>query len=109
MVKLSSLGDVVHSLPAAIDMHTALPGIQIDWVVEEAFVSLVRLNPDVRDVIPFALRRWRKSLLKAETRAEMRAFWRRLREQRTHARVAGVTAGEAAGVYKPAQLHGRSG
>ncbi|MFM7801570.1 MAG: lipopolysaccharide heptosyltransferase I, partial [Limnohabitans sp.] len=40
VVKLSSLGDVVHSLPAAIDMQIAIPGIHIEWVVEEGFAPL---------------------------------------------------------------------
>jgi len=57
------------------------PHAAIDWWVEECEVSLVRLNPHVRKIIPFALRRWRKGLGKPETRAEMKAFWRTLREE----------------------------
>lgn len=74
MVKLSSLGDVVHSLPAAIDMHTALPGIQIDWVVEEGFAPLLRLCPAVERVITCRLRAWRKAWWSAQTRMQWRAF-----------------------------------
>ena len=74
MVKLSSLGDVVHSLPAAIDMHTALPGIHIDWVVEEGFAPLLRLCPAVERVIPCRLRAWRKEWWSAQTRMQWRAF-----------------------------------
>jgi heptosyltransferase-1 len=51
-------------------------------VVEEGYVSLVRLNPRVRKIIPFALRRWRKHLGQKQTRAEIRAFFNTLREQR---------------------------
>lgn len=74
MVKLSSLGDVVHSLPAAIDMQTALPGIQIDWVVEEGFAPLLRLCPAVNRVIACRLRAWRKQWWSSHTRVEWRAF-----------------------------------
>lgn len=57
------------------------PGAQIDWVVEEAYVDLVRLNGGVRHIIPFALRRWRKSLLSKATYAEMYGFYRELRSR----------------------------
>ena len=81
LVRVSSLGDVLHNLPMVADIARHFPDANIDWVVEEGFVSLVRLNPRVRTIIPFALRRWRKSLGKPETRAEIKAFFRTLRAQ----------------------------
>ncbi|OWW18822.1 lipopolysaccharide heptosyltransferase I [Noviherbaspirillum denitrificans] len=81
IVRVSSLGDVVHNMPMVADILRAYPDAQIDWVVEEAYVNLVRLNTGVRNIIPYALRRWRKSLLSVPTRAEMRAFYRRLRDE----------------------------
>jgi heptosyltransferase-1 len=81
LVRVSSLGDVLHNLPMVADLLRQHPGAQIDWVVEEGYVSLVRLNPHVNRIIPFALRRWRKSLGSAATRAEIKAFVRSLREQ----------------------------
>ena len=80
LVRVSSLGDVLHNLPMVADILRHDPQAKIDWVVEEGYVSLVRLNPHVRRIIPFALRRWRKSLFKKETRAEIAAFFRTLRE-----------------------------
>ncbi|MBC7415394.1 MAG: lipopolysaccharide heptosyltransferase I, partial [Herminiimonas sp.] len=78
IVRVSSLGDVVHNMPMVADLHRLYPQAQIDWVVEEGYTSLVRLNRGVRDVLPIALRRWRKSLLapgkRAATWAEMGAF-----------------------------------
>ncbi|MFM7698175.1 MAG: lipopolysaccharide heptosyltransferase I [Limnohabitans sp.] len=82
MVKLSSLGDVVHSLPAAIDMQIAIPGIHIDWVVEEGFAPLLRLCPAVNRVIPCRLRAWRQQWWSAQTRVEWRAF---VQELQAHA------------------------
>jgi heptosyltransferase-1 len=79
IVRVSSLGDVVHNMPMVADILRRYPDANIDWVVEEAYTSLVRLNPGVRHVIPFALRRWRKSLLAKATREEMGAFYRQLR------------------------------
>jgi len=81
LVRVSSLGDVLHNLPMVADIARRFPDAQIDWVVEEGYVSLVRLNPRVRTIIPFALRRWRKSLGQAQTRAEIKAFFRTLRAQ----------------------------
>lgn len=81
LVRVSSLGDVLHNLPMVADLLRRHPGATIDWVVEEGYVSLVRLNPHVRKIIPWALRRWRKGLGKPETRAEIKAFFRTLREE----------------------------
>ena len=81
IVRVSSLGDVVHNMPMVADILRARPDAQIDWVVEEAYVNLVRLNTGVRHVIPYALRRWRKTLFSKPTRAEMRAFHQHLRAE----------------------------
>ncbi|MDB5854110.1 MAG: waaC [Herminiimonas sp.] len=80
MVRVSSLGDVVHNMPMVSDLHHHFPDAQIDWVVEEAYTDLVQLHSAVHRVIPIALRRWRKSLLSSKTRAEMREFRRSLRQ-----------------------------
>ncbi len=74
VVKLSSLGDVVHAMPAVQDIRAALPGARIDWVVERGFAPLVQRCEGVQRVIACELRRWRKSPLGAQTRAEWRAF-----------------------------------
>ena len=60
LVKTSSLGDVIHNLPVVSDLVRAHPGITIDWCVEEAFAEIPRLHPGVGEVIPVALRRWRR-------------------------------------------------
>ncbi|MGZ8340211.1 MAG: lipopolysaccharide heptosyltransferase I [Telluria sp.] len=82
LVRVSSLGDVLHNLPMVADILRHHPDANIDWVVEEGYVSLVRLNPNVRRIIPFALRRWRKRLGSKETRAEIRAFFAEVRRDR---------------------------
>jgi heptosyltransferase-1 len=81
LVRVSSLGDVLHNLPMVADILRHHPDAKIDWVVEEGYVSLVRLNPHVRKIIPFALRRWRKGLGNAATRAELKDFFRELRAE----------------------------
>jgi heptosyltransferase-1 len=80
LVRVSSLGDVLHNMPIVADIRRHFPAANIDWVVEEGYVSLVRLNPQVRHVIPYALRRWRKNLGDKAVRAEIGQFFRRVRE-----------------------------
>ena len=74
LVKLSSLGDVVHTLPVVQDILVAMPAAQIDWVVEKSFAPLLSQVKGLRRIIPCELRRWRKSFLAAKTRNEWRAF-----------------------------------
>jgi heptosyltransferase-1 len=77
LVKMSSLGDVVHTLPALTD--AAAHGIEFDWVVEEAFADIPARHPAVANVLPIGWRRWRGSL--AANRRELAAFVSRLRGQ----------------------------
>src|SRR5260370_8976528 len=62
-IKTSSLGDVIHHMPALTDARRQWPQARFCWVVEEAFAPLVRIHPAVADVIPVASRRWRGRLL----------------------------------------------
>ena len=74
LVKTSSLGDIVHNLPVASDIARALPGAEIDWVVEESMAKLPALHVSVSRVIPVAIRRWRRGVFKARTWREIRGF-----------------------------------
>ncbi|MGH8355696.1 MAG: lipopolysaccharide heptosyltransferase I, partial [Pseudomonas sp.] len=80
LVKTSSLGDVIHSLPALTDAARAIPGIQFDWVVEEGFAEIPAWHPAVARVLPVAIRRWRKNLWQTLASGEWRRFKRRVRE-----------------------------
>jgi heptosyltransferase-1 len=77
LIKTSSMGDVIHALPALTDAGNAIPGIQFDWMVEDTFAEIPRWHPLVNEVIPIALRRWRKGVFSRETQTE----WRELRKQ----------------------------
>jgi heptosyltransferase I len=74
LVKLSSLGDVLHTLPVVNDIKTAHPAAQIDWVVESAFAGVVQRCEGVNRVITCELRKWRKSLWTTQTRQSWAAF-----------------------------------
>jgi heptosyltransferase-1 len=86
LVKLSSLGDVLHNLPLVWDLRARLPNAQIDWVVEEGYVHLLEpllTTPGfngIDHIIPFGLRRWKKDLFKLSTWKEFFHFKKRLQE-----------------------------
>ena len=82
IVKLSSMGDVVHTMPVVQDIRTAFPDAKIDWVVEPAFAPLVRRVEGVNDVVECAMRRWRGAWWTSTVRREWRALRTRLRAQR---------------------------
>jgi heptosyltransferase-1 len=82
IVKLSSLGDVVHAMPGVQDIRRALPQAQIDWVVERAFAPLVQRCQGVNRVIACDLRRWRKSVFSAPTRQAWGQFKAELQLER---------------------------
>ncbi len=70
LIKTSSMGDLIHTLPALTDAGRAIPGIRFDWMAEEAFAEIPAWHPLVDQVIPIALRRWRKHLFASQTRKE---------------------------------------
>ncbi len=82
-IKTSSLGDVIHHMPAVSDARCHWPHARIGWVVEEAFAPLVRLHRAVDGVIPVASRRWRAAPFAPATWREFLAFRQAMREQ-TH-------------------------
>lgn len=74
IVKTSSMGDVLHTLPALTDAMRAIPGIRFDWVVEEGFAQIPSWHEAVDRVIPVAIRRWRKAWFSAPIKAERKDF-----------------------------------
>ncbi len=88
IVKLSSLGDVLHNLPVFWDLRAQYPEAQIDWVVEEGYVHLIEPLltrqgfKGIDRIIPIAMRRWKKSLFNKKTRMELKSFLKNLRSIR---------------------------
>ncbi len=75
----SSLGDIVYALAIATDIRRAKPAAAVDWVSEPGFAPLIALCADVRRVIPFGLRSWRRAPLAVAGWRDMRAFGEALR------------------------------
>ena len=98
IVKTSSMGDVLHTLPALTDAQQAIPGIQFDWVVEEGFAQIPSWHAAVDRVIPVANRRWRKAWFSAPIKAEPKAIRDAVRLQQYDAII------DAQGLVKSAAL-----
>src|SRR5215472_14087651 len=81
-IKTSSLGDVIHHMPALTEARRQRPAARFCWVVEEAFAPLVQIHPAVSQVIPVASRRWRRAPLAPSTVREIARFGRAVRTRR---------------------------
>ena len=96
IVKTSSIGDVIHTLPAIGDAARALPASRFDWVIEETLAEIAGWHPAVERVVPVGLRAWRKMPGQPTTRRSAAAFIRALRRERYDAVI------DAQGLYKSA-------
>lgn len=72
IVKASALGDIVHALPVLPYLKSAAPDLEIDWVVEEPFASLLGANPMVRRLHILRTKAWRRARFSGQARRE---FW----------------------------------
>ena len=61
LVKLSSLGDVIHNLPVASDLARAQPGVEIDWLIEHPYAEIAAMHPAIKNVWPVPLRHLKKN------------------------------------------------
>ena len=82
IVKLSSLGDVVHTLPLVSDILKHRRGVVIDWVVEDQFSDIPAMHQGVSMVIAAAFRRWRKKWFCVRSWIELWSFLKLLRTKR---------------------------
>jgi heptosyltransferase I len=98
IIKTSSLGDLIHTLPALTDAMAAIPGVRFDWVAEESFCEIPGWHPAVERVIPVTIRRWRRDWIGAWRSGEMGEFRRNLRLQEYDLVL------DAQGLYKSALL-----
>jgi heptosyltransferase-1 len=86
IIKLSSIGDVVHTLPSLAALRKSYPESHITWVVEEASANIIEGNPHVNQVIVMRRKRWMRNISKLhhipETLKEIVSFIRYLRDRR---------------------------
>lgn len=86
IVKLSSLGDVIHALPVARALRRAHPQAQISWIVEAREHAILRHHPDLDRVITVDTRRWRRLIRRPEG---MQQVWEKVTRLRRRVRLAG--------------------
>ncbi len=82
IVKLSSMGDLVHALPAISDAARAIPGITFDWVIDAAFAEVAAWHPSVDRIIRSSHRTWRQAWITNWRNGELKKFWGDLRQYR---------------------------
>ncbi|MBF0752294.1 MULTISPECIES: lipopolysaccharide heptosyltransferase RfaC [unclassified Pasteurella] len=96
LIKTSSMGDVIHTLPALTDAQQMIPNLAVDWVVEENFAEIPQWHSAVNCVIPIALRRWRKSPFASQTKNEWKTYRTLLQKEHYDAVI------DAQGLFKSA-------
>ena len=82
IIKLGSIGDVVHTFPALSDLRASFPQARIDWLVERQAGVLLRNHPWLNQVIEVDTRKWRRALWQPQTWREIRRCLNRLRQRR---------------------------
>ena len=85
LVKLSSVGDVVHALPVAAALRAHAPSWRLTWIVERREATLLRGNPAIDEVLPVDTRGWRRARRARDlvgVARELGALRRRLRAAR---------------------------
>ena len=83
IVKLSAIGDVIHTLPSLAALRRCYPASDITWVVEEAAADLLTSHPDLNRIIVSGRKRWLKELRRGQIAAplrEMLSFFREIRQ-----------------------------
>ena len=67
LVRLSSMGDLIHTLPAIDDLSRMRPDVELHWLSEAGFADIARLHPFVRQVHSMRWRQWRKQISAPDT------------------------------------------
>jgi heptosyltransferase-1 len=81
IIKASAMGDIIHALPVLDYLHQVMPGIAVDWVVEEQFADLLSGNPLISGLRLLRTRKWRRTPFSADTLREIQSLWSELRGQ----------------------------
>jgi lipopolysaccharide heptosyltransferase I len=83
IIKLSSLGDVIHALPVARALRRTYPEAHLTWIVEAREYAVLRDHPDLDAVVPVDTRLWRRLVWRP---AGARQVWEKLGRLETRIR-----------------------
>jgi len=81
IIKLTSMGDLMHAFPALTDAVQHVPNISFDWVVDESFADVPQWHPAVNRVITTAHRRWKKNIVQTWKDGEFSSFHQQLNDE----------------------------
>ena len=84
IVKLSAIGDIIHTLPSLAALRQLYPDAHITWVVEEAAADLIKNHPYLDTVLVSRRKRWSKDIRSGQFRqplTEIRSFIKALRQR----------------------------
>lgn len=81
VVKLSSMGDIIHTLPALTDAAAAISQVKFDWLIEPGFAEIPRWHPAVQNIITVPLRAWKKQLLTTTLQKDIKNLFSSLRSK----------------------------
>ena len=81
LVRLSSMGDLIHTLPAIEDLARQCPDVELHWLCEAGFADIARLHPFVKKIHVMKWRQWRKHLFQSETWQEIGRMKQALRQE----------------------------
>lgn len=91
-VKLTSMGDLIHALPAISDAKKAIPNISFDWVIEKSFSEVAKWHSAVRNIIPSSHRKWKKNFISSLRDGEIQQFIRDIRAEKYDLVIDGQTS-----------------
>ena len=78
IIKLTSMGDLMHAFPALTDASKEIENIEFDWVVDENLSEVPSWHPKVKSVITTNHRTWRKNLFSADLLKELKNYGMKL-------------------------------
>ncbi len=96
LVKLTSMGDLIHALPAITDACRAIPHISFDWAIDKNFSEVALWHPGVKKIIPTRHRYWRKNLWPSIKNGEIPQFIKSLRQEKYDLVIDGQTSMKSA-------------
>src|ERR1700722_10307418 len=92
LVKLTSMGDLIHALPAITDASQHIPTATFSWVIEKTFSEMALWHPAVKTIITTSHRKWRKKFWESCKNGEIPQFLKSIREQKYDVIIDGQTS-----------------
>ena len=84
IIKMSSVGDIVHSIPFLQSIKSALPDAEVDWLLEEEGAELIKGHKDLKKVIVFPKKRWKGMLTAGNIKGILKESKGFLKDLRSH-------------------------